>query len=331
MVDKFFNRYLNLPTPFARKRYSRRDFMKLGLAGFVYFLFSRRVFQDVFKKQNESIGRPKKGIKGRYDLVVAEGPNPYENTIKAIEAMGGMSRFVKKNDVVVVKPNMAFDRTPQQAANTNPQVVSALVELCYLAGAKRVNVFDISANDPKRVYVTSRIKEAAEKKGARVYFAEHWNTVSAKFSYPTPMEGWPIFRDAVECDVFINVPVLKHHSLTRWTLSMKNLMGVCSGQRQLMHLNIGRKLVDLTDYISPELTVVDATRVLIRNGPTGGSLNDVVHMNKVFVSTDPTLADAYACTLVNADPMSVPYIREAANRGFGSSDIKSASIHKVHT
>jgi len=257
------------------------------------------------------------------------GEDSFKNTVEAIEAMGGMGRFVKKGEVVVVKPNMAWDRTPEQAGNTDPQVVAALVELCYKAGAKRVNVFDIPCNDDKRVYENSGIQEAAVKKGASVYFADHWNVVKAKFPYPSPMEGWPILRDAVVCDTFINVPVLKHHGLTKLTLSMKNLMGVCSGTRGIMHLDIGNKLADLTDFISPDLTVIDATRVLVRNGPSGGNLKDVVVKNKVFVATDPILADSYACQLMKHDPMDIPYIKAAAKRGFGKVDISKADIFGV--
>jgi uncharacterized protein (DUF362 family) len=145
------------------------------------------------------------------------------------------------------------------------------------------------------------------------------------------MEGWPILRDAVVCDTFINVPVLKHHGLTGLTLSMKNLMGVCSGKRGLIHMDIGRKIVDLTDYISPDLTVIDATRVLTRNGPSGGSLEDVRTLNKVIVGTDPTLADTFAAQLVDKDPLSLSFLREASARSFGSTDLLKANIHTVRT
>ncbi|MFH1752596.1 MAG: DUF362 domain-containing protein, partial [Candidatus Omnitrophota bacterium] len=170
-------------------------------------------------------GRRKKGIKGDHDLVVAQGSDPYRMTVKAIEKMGGMGRFVKKGDTVVVKPNMAWDRTVEQAANTNPLVVAALVELCYKAGAKRVNVFDRTCNSAERCYINSGIKKAAEEKNAKVYFVDDWNYVKARFSYKSLMDGWPIYRDAVECDTLINVPVLKDHGLANLTLSMKNFMG----------------------------------------------------------------------------------------------------------
>ncbi|MBD3379185.1 MAG: DUF362 domain-containing protein [Candidatus Omnitrophica bacterium] len=312
-----------------KKEFSRRGFVK-ALFFAALALLSRSFFpKRVFALPRETAGRAGKRIKAAHDLAVVKGKDPYTNTEKAVNALGGMGLFVKPGDVVVVKPNIAWDRTPQQAANTDPGVVAALVSMCYAAGAKKVKVFDITCNNEQRCYSNSGIAEAARNKGASVFFADSWNIVKARFPYPSQMEGWPIVRDAVECDVFINVPVLKHHGLTGLTLSMKNLMGVCAGTRGLIHINIGRKLVDLTDYISPDLTVIDASRVLVRHGPSGGSLEDVVAMDTVIAGTDPVLADTYACTLVDRDPMSVPYIKEAVSRKFGSTDIAGADILKT--
>lgn len=316
---------------FFKKQISRRRFMQFLFGGLLYFISENRFLKIAFAKTGESTGRPKKGIQGDHDLVIAKGSDPYQNAVKAIEAMGGMKRFVKKNAVVVIKPNMAWDRTPAQAANTDPQVVAALVELCYQAGAKRVNVFDIPCNDERRVYEHSGIQAAAKEKGAKVYFADHWNVVKAKFPYHSPMEGWPILRDAVDCDTFINVPVLKHHGLTGLTLSMKNLMGVCSGSRGLIHVDIGRRLVDLTGFINPDLTVIDATRVLLRNGPSGGHLDDVAQINQMIVSTDPTLADLFACGMMEKDPREIPYLGEAIKRNFGNVNLSQADILTVES
>ena len=314
---------------FLKRQISRGTFLKIVFGGLLLFVSQNQWLKFAFAKSEESEGRAKSSARGDYDLAVASGPDPYRNTVSVIEAMGGMERFVKKGAVVVVKPNMAWDRTPAQAANTDPRVVAALVELCYKAGAKRVNVFDVTCNDERRAYENSGIEKAAQEKGARVYFADTWNVLKAKFSHPSPMTGWPILRDAAMCDTFINVPVMKHHALTGMTLSMKNLMGICAGTRGLMHPGIGAKLVDLTEFISPDLTVIDATRYLTKNGPTGGNVDDVVTLNKVFASTDPTLADAYACKLAGKDPMSIPYLQEAAARKFGNWDVARAMIKEI--
>lgn len=302
----------------------------MGIVGGAAFLLSQNfLLKKAFAEAPKTGGRPKKNIKGAYDLVVANGQDPYQNTVKAIDAMGGMEKFVARGSTVVVKPNMAWDRSSEYGANTDPRVVAAIVGMCYKAGAKRVNVFDNPCNDAKRVYVNTGIAKAAKDAGAYVYFVDEWNTVKATFSYKSPMEGWPVYRDAVVCDTFINVPVLKHHSLTGLTLSMKNLMGICAGNRGLMHVGIHEKLVDITDYISPELTVIDATRILTRNGPVGGNLDDVVQVNKVIVATDPTLADTYAAVLANKSPLDIPYIAHAIRRGFGSADLKGAKMHTI--
>ncbi|MBF0331843.1 MAG: DUF362 domain-containing protein [Candidatus Omnitrophica bacterium] len=312
-----------------RQKIGRSAFLKLCLGGVLALLAENRLLKAAFAETVEAGPRLKKATPTEYDLAVAGGKDPYKNTVAVVDALGGMARFVKKGSVVVVKPNMGWDRTPEQAANTDPAVVSAIVEMCYKAGAKRVNVFDVTCNDARRCYENSGIQAAAKDKGAQVYFADSWNVVKAKFPYDSPMQGWTLLRDAVVCDTFINVPVLKHHGLTGLTLSMKNLMGVCTGIRGLIHVDIGRKLVDLTDFINPELTVIDATRMLVRNGPSGGNISDVIALDKVMASADPVLADTFACQMVKHDPMSVSYLKEASRRNFGQSDVTKARIKTI--
>ena len=318
MLQKLFGRTL-----------SRRQFLKLLLSTLALLPLSGLAGRRADAIGGGFNGRPKADIRGDYDLVVAKGEDPYAITVKAVESMGGMERFVKKGSVVLIKPNIGWDRSPEQAGNTNPRVVAALVDLSLKAGAKRVNVFDITCNDARRCYASSGIEAAAKASGASVYFPDDWDVVKARFGRASLMEDWPILRDAVGCDTFINVPVLKHHGLTRLTLSMKNLMGVCAGDRGKIHRDIGPKLVDLTGFINPDLTVIDAYRVLVRNGPTGGSLADVETLKTVIVATDPTLVDTYAAKLMNVDPLVVPYIKVAADQHFGSTDIEAAKTITV--
>jgi uncharacterized protein (DUF362 family) len=276
-----------------------------------------------------SSGRKKTRAKGNHDLVVVKGDDPAAIVRKAVEAMGGMGKFVKKGAVVVIKPNMAWDRTPEQAGNTNPAIMAELVAMCIAVGARRVNVFDRPCNTAKRCYDNSGIREAAESKGAKVYYVDEWNAVKAKFGYESPMADWPVFRDAVECDTFINVPIVKHHDLTGVTLSMKNLMGICLGNRGNIHDGIGRKLADVTDFIKPDLTIIDAYRVLTAHGPSGGDLADVALRKTVIVGTDPVLSDAYAAELFGLKPLDVPYIAEGVARKLGSADLKAAKIRSI--
>jgi uncharacterized protein (DUF362 family) len=307
------------------QKLSRKKFIKLCLAGLGGLVIGGALPKNLLGAQSSS-GRPAKDIPINHDLIVVKGEDPYLMTVKAVGAIGGMERFVRKNSTVLIKPNIAWDRSPEQAGNTNPRVVAALVDMSFKAGAGRVNIFDRTCNEARRCYENSGIAEAARAKGASVYFADDWNYVNARFPYPSPMEDWPIYRDALECDTFINVPILKHHGLAGLTISMKNLMGVCGGTRGIMHDNIGLKLVHLTDFIKPDLTIVDAYRVLFRNGPSGGSLADVEEYKTLIAGTDSTLIDAYACELIGKDPMSISNIREAKKLNFGNWDTSLADI-----
>jgi uncharacterized protein (DUF362 family) len=309
-----------------KRQISRKGFLKLCGIGVGSLVLNSSLFKFAFGKEESSTGRVTKRIKGMHDLVVAKGEDPHIMTVKAVEAMGGMRKFVKKNSIVLIKPNIGWDRSPEQAANTNPYVVGALVDMCFKAGAKRVNIFDITCNDAKLCYENSGIEKITKEKGANVYFADDWNFVKAKFNYDSPMQDWPIYRDALECDTFINAPVLKSHGLTSLTLSMKNLMGVCGGNRGLMHSDIGIKLAHLTDFIKPDLTVIDAYRVLTRNGPNGGNLEDVSMKKTLIVGTDPVLCDSYAAKLMDKDPLSISYIDQAVKYRLGSADIAKADI-----
>ncbi|MFH1063428.1 MAG: DUF362 domain-containing protein [Candidatus Omnitrophota bacterium] len=309
-----------------KRKLSRKQFLKLLCSGASLLVAENILAKAAIALPEDSTGRIKKNIKGLYDLVCASGDDPYNLTVKAIQAMGGMEKFVKPNSIVLIKPNIGWDRSPEQAANTNPDIVAALIDLCFQAQAKRVNIFDNCCNDPKRCYDNSGIQKIAKEHKANVFFPSPWNVAQAKFSYKSPMENWPVFREALECDTFINVPIMKHHRLTGLTLSMKNLMGICSGSRGNIHTDIGTKLADLTYFINPDLTVIDAYRVLVRNGPVGGNLEDVRLMKKLIIGTEPALTDAYAATLLDQDPMSIPYIASSVNRNLGNADLGQANI-----
>ena len=310
---------------------SRREFLR-GIAGLIGSASLIHGFTtDLIADEDKPALKPraKRVVKTTCDLAVAKGSSPALITRKAIEALGGMGLFVKQGDVVVVKPNIGWDRSPAQAANTHPDVVAEIVRLCYAAGARTVKVFDRTCNDPAMCYRTSGIAAAAEKAGGRVSHTIDWKFIPAAFPEGSAMGRWKLYRDAVECDVFINVPVAKHHSLTRLTLSMKNLMGVCGGLRGQIHWNIDEKLADLTAFIAPNLTVIDATRILLRNGPSGGRLNDVKAARTVIAGTDPVLSDAYAATLFGIQPRDIGHIKTAELRGIGSADISGAKIRRV--
>ncbi len=220
----------------------------------------------------------------RPDLVVAHGAgkSPGQITKAAMNAFGGMKKFVSRGDVVVIKPNIGWDRTPEQAANTNPEVVAAIVKLFFDAGAKKVKVFDRSVNDPRRCYKQSGIADAASSLGAEVSFVDDrkFKDVSIKGRV---LKSWPLYADALEADKIINVPIAKDHGLAKLTMSMKNWMGIMGGQRGRIHQKIGECLADIGRVVKPTLTVLDAVRVLTTNGPQGGSLADVKRLDTNIV------------------------------------------------
>lgn len=311
--------------PFSRKSFLKLLALAAGLLGFSGGL-SRRAWSRA-----AATLPPRAGRKPRTDcgLAVVTGADPGALARRAVEALGGMERFVRRGDVVVIKPNIGWDRSPEQAGNTNPEVVAALVALARAAGAKLVKVFDNTCNDARRTYANSGIAAAAKKAGGTVFYVSDWKFSPGQFPAGSAMKDWPVYRDAAECDVFINVPVAKHHGLTGLTLSMKNLMGVCGGNRGRMHWGIDRKLAELTAFIKPDLTVIDAYRILLRHGPTGGNPEDVKLTQTLIAGTDPVLADAYAATLFGRKPDDIGYIRTAAEMGLGSPDLKKADICRL--
>jgi len=252
------------------------------------------------------------------EMVVAQGDDPRQLAARAIEELGGIKRFISRGDVVVIKPNMAWDRTPEQAANTNPELVGAVVRLCQEAGAKKVIVTDVSTHEPRRVYQRSGISAAARAEGAQVILPEErmFKEVNVRGDV---LDLWPIFEPFVTADKVINIPIAKHHDLTGATLGMKNWYGILGGQRHRLHQRIHESLADLADFMRPTLTIIDAYRVLIRNGPVGGNLGDVELRKTIIAGTDAVAVDAYAYqTYWRIAPNQVRYLQLAQQRGLGT-------------
>ena len=249
----------------------------------------------------------------------ARGPDPGANVRLVVAALGGMESFVRRGEVVLIKPNIGWDRLPEQAANTDPQVVAELVRLCLAAGAKKVIVTDISCNDPRRCFARSGIAAAAAVAGAEVLEAQRLRMVPA--ALPGLSAGLEIVDELLRADRVINVPVVKQHSLSKVTLGMKNWFGVMGKGRNRLHQDINRALAELGATFRPTLTVVDATRVLVANGPVGGSLADVRAVDAVAAGTDPVLCDAWGAAQLGLAPGTLPSIADAEQRGLGRADL----------
>lgn len=252
------------------------------------------------------------------EMAVVQGEDPASLARAAVEQLGGMKRFIARGDVVLVKPNIGWDRVPEQAANTNPEVVAEVVRQALNSGAKRVIVTDVSCNEARRCFQRSGIAEAAKNAGAEVILPEPALFKEVDLQGDV-LRAWPVFSPFLNVDKVINVPIAKHHGLTGTTLGMKNWYGMLGGQRNQLHQKIHESLVDLADFVRPTLTILDSYRILLRNGPTGGNLQDVLLKKTVIASTDPVAVDAYVAKAYwNLDADALPYLRLAAKRGLGT-------------
>lgn len=244
---------------------------------------------------------------------------------QTLGAVGGISRFVKPGDKVVVKPNIGWDRTVAQAANTHPEVVKAVIEHCLEAGAAQVQVFDNTCNDPRRCYVNSGIQAAVESIGsdrARVEHMDRRAYQKVAIKNGRELDRWEFYRPAIEADSFINIPVAKHHSISTLTLAMKNIMGVIGGNRGRLHRRIGESVTDINLVVHSDLTIIDATRILLANGPQGGRLSDVEWRNSLIASRDIVAADSVATSLFGLRPEDIPTVVAGAERGLGVMDLE---------
>jgi uncharacterized protein (DUF362 family) len=251
----------------------------------------------------------------------------------AVDTLGGIKRFIAKGDVVVIKPNIGWDRAPDYAANTNPEVVATLVKLCLEAGAKKVKVFDRTCDDPRRCYKQSGIEAAAKAAGAEVPYIGGGRDSSSEDKYrDVKIEGgvvaknWPIYADVLDADKVINVPIATHHASSTLTMSLKNWMGVMGGNRGRAHQKLDTVIVDIASVFKPCLTILDAIRILTAHGPKGGDLADVKRLNTVVAGIDQVAIDSYSSSFFGMKPEDIGHIKEAAKRGLGRMDLSQVSI-----
>jgi uncharacterized protein (DUF362 family) len=252
----------------------------------------------------------------RPPIVAARGTEPAATVRAALAELGGMERFVGRGETVLVKPNMAWDRTPEQGANTHPEVVAEIVRQCRAAGARRVIVAENPVHDAGRVAERSGIAAAVRAAGGTLVLPDASGFTGTALG-GSVLASWDVLSVLLQADRLVNVPVVKHHSLSRLTCGLKNHMGLIGGSRGRLHQDVHAALVDLAAAFRPTLTVVDATRVMKRNGPTGGRLEDVEVVNAVAAGTDPVACDAWAARQLGLDPRDVDHVVLADGRGLG--------------
>ena len=261
------------------------------------------------------------------DLAWIQGESPSSLTKEAISSLGGIKRFISTGDLVMVKPNIGWDRTPKQAACTNPQVVKTVVELCLNAGAKEVKVMDNPCNQARRTYARSGIAAAAKEAGAKVLFPSTHRLKKMALNGEW-LKEWEVYTDFVEADKIINVPIAKTHSLSKLSLGVKNWLGALGGNRNQLHQKLDQAMIDLAAFFKPCLTVMDGWRILIRNGPQGGRLSDTKLYKTVVAGVDYIAVDSAAASFFDMTPQDLPYLLIAHQKGFGEPNLEKLTIEK---
>lgn len=260
-------------------------------------------------------------------MVIARGADPGTNVRAAVERLGGMAALVTAADVVLIKPSLGWERTPEQAANTQPEVIAEVVRMCRKAGARRVIVCDCPLAKSGRALQISGILAAAQAAGAEVIVPEESRYVTVKLS--ERLGTWDVLEPFVIATKIINVPTAKHHDLTGVSCGLKNWFGITAKNRMMLHTDVQRSIAELAAMMRPTLTIVDASRVLMEHGPAGGSLSDVKPVRTVAAGFDPVALDAWACTVLGR-----PFpgnIAIAESMGLGRADFASLAPVELTT
>jgi uncharacterized protein (DUF362 family) len=265
-------------------------------------------------------------------IVDAKGLTPgyaiRDLTRKTFDAAGGIQQFISKGDVVVIKPNISWARAPQLAATTHPEVLKSVIELCQEAGAKKIKIADHTIHGARRCFAVTGAGSVAKQTGADLVFPRSSLMKDMKLNGHR-LDVWPVFTPIVEADKLINLPVAKVHGLSDLTLGMKNWIGAVGGRRYALHQDIHQTIVDLAQFFRPTITLIDATRVMTQNGPSGGSMADVAVMNRLILSNDPVAADARAAGMFGYAPDDIGFIRLAKKWQLGTYDVDIPLQHEV--
>ena len=284
---------------------------------------------DFFKSPGE-VFRAK-----RQDLVAVMGGEPEAMLIRALKELGGIKNYVKKGQKVVIKPNIGWDRTPELAANTNPKLVGALVKLCMSAGASEVLVFDHTCHDWKKSYKNSGIEDAVTQAGGKMVPGND-GTFYRDVEIPegVSMKKNMIHQAILDCDVWFNVPVLKHHGGAKNSISMKNLMGIVWDRKTFHSNDLHQCIADIaTFHTKPALNIVDAYRIMKSNGPQGKSEADVVLLKSLIISHDYVAADTAALKLFSqvqpTDIKDVRHIELAEKAHVGTMNLEKLNVKRI--
>ncbi len=265
-------------------------------------------------------------------LGVARGTRSDAMVRAAVDNIGGIGRFIRSGDVVLIKPNVAFDRAAPLGATSNPEVLAALIRLVRAAGASEVRVCDNPIESPDACFARSGIGDAAQAAGARIYLPLPSAFETLAVPGAKHIAQWPFFWAPLQgVDKVIGVAPVKDHNLCRASMTTKNWYGLLGGRRNQFHQDIHGIIADLALMMRPSFVLLDATRVLFRSGPTGGSLADVREGRTVVASTDSLAADAFGWDmLLERKGEALPhYFELAAARDLGTPDWRSVSLKET--
>ncbi|MCL2097520.1 MAG: DUF362 domain-containing protein [Bacteroidales bacterium] len=306
----------------------RRNFLKTAILGSLTAGLSLK--NNLLSAQDKS-----SNFGNEYDLAAVMGGEPDAMYAKAIEALGGIKKFVKQGQKVVVKPNIGWNKTPELAANTNPILVGAIIRDCLKAGAKEVVVFDHTCNNWQDCYKNSGIEEAVKAAGGKMAFGhEEKYYREVKIPGAKRLNIAKIHEAILDCDVWINVPVLKHHSGAKMTIALKNYMGIV-WDRRFFHANDLQQCIADSALFSkkPILNIVDAYRIVTANGPQNHTLADVQTPKALFMSADIVAVDAASAKFFNQftdiSLADVGHINIANSLKIGTSDIDKLRVSRI--
>jgi len=311
---------------FSKSKLTRRQFIK-GAATAV--ALPKMFFLGVHSRPSMAYAA------GDADLVIAQQGTPTQLLQAAIAPLGGMGRFVKKGQRVVIKANIAWARTPDQACTNNPELLSSLIKMCYQAGAKRVAIWDHTCDNYQFCFSRSGLKKVTQEAGADI-FSGHGRNVYKQVEVPKgkKLKTVEIIQDVLDTDVFINFPIPKQHFATELTLGLKNFIGIVWDMEQLHKIDLHQCIADLSTIRRPDLVIVDAIRILTTNGPKGpGKTEDI---GEVLASTDIVAVDAYAAAYFKHPktgkpfkPAEIRFVKNAYDLGLGEINLSKVRMKKV--
>lgn len=318
---------------------SRRDFLMRGMkvaaaiaaAGYLGREFRDKTGPQAGPEKGALVGLPDFSIPEQAGkMAIATGADRAKSVRRALDALGGIEKFVTRGDRVVLKVNAGFTTPPTFSATTHPDLVAEVVRLCIAAGASAVMVTDNPVNDPVSSFELSGIALAARSAGAAVVLPHASLFRPVTLSGGTLIRDWPMLSLPLEgATRLIGLAPVKNHNCAGATMTLKNWYGLLGGRRNIFHQNINDTVKELALLVKPTLVILDGTTTMMTNGPTGGSLSDLKPTNTMIVGTDPVAVDAFGATLLGMSADDLPYITKAAAAGAGTANYQSLNPTRV--